>query len=154
MCKPHMCETHIGANVAIFLGYTVCLEFALKSLLWGLQAAFCKLKSITDLQLGYARFPVTVTTVCRGVGGKLCTNLFLCYWLVFLTTCAPYTAKNPWFHKPLGVYSSSPDTDWGSGLWELISPEFTSIIKSCCLQSGLGDFVSRSNTKLNSKKDV
>jgi hypothetical protein len=63
--------------MAIFLGFTVCLEFALNSLLWGLQAAFCKLKSVTDLQLGSARFPVTVTTVCREVEGKLCTSLFL-----------------------------------------------------------------------------
>jgi hypothetical protein len=48
---------NIGANVAIFLGFAVCLEFALNSLLWGLQAAFCKLKSVTDLQLGSTRFP-------------------------------------------------------------------------------------------------
>jgi hypothetical protein len=47
-----------------FLGFTVCLEFALNSLLWGLQTAFCKLKIVTDLQLGSARFPVTVTTFC------------------------------------------------------------------------------------------
>jgi hypothetical protein len=30
----------VGANVAIFLGFNVCQEFALNSLLWGLQAAF------------------------------------------------------------------------------------------------------------------
>jgi hypothetical protein len=61
--------------MAIFLGFTVCLEFALNSLLWGLQAALCKLKSVTDIQLGSARFPVTVTTFCRGVGEKLCNHL-------------------------------------------------------------------------------
>jgi hypothetical protein len=30
----------VGANVAIFLGFTVYLESALNSLLWGPQAAF------------------------------------------------------------------------------------------------------------------
>jgi hypothetical protein len=42
-----------------------------------------------------------------GVGGwkgKLCTSLFLCNWLVFLTTCEPSTAKTPWLHKPPGGY--------------------------------------------------
>jgi hypothetical protein len=68
----------VGANEAIFLGFTVCLEFTLNLLLWGIQTAFCKLKSVTDLQLGSARFPVTVTTFCRGVEEKLCTSLFLC----------------------------------------------------------------------------
>jgi hypothetical protein len=28
---------YVGVNVAIFLGFTVCLEFTLNSLLWGLQ---------------------------------------------------------------------------------------------------------------------
>jgi hypothetical protein len=68
----------VGANMAIFLGFTVCPEFTLNDLLWGLQAALCTLNNITDLQLGSARFPVTVTTFCRGVGGKLCNQLVSC----------------------------------------------------------------------------
>jgi hypothetical protein len=46
----------VGAKVGFFLGFTLCLEFALNSLLWGLQAAFCKLKSVTDLQLALQGF--------------------------------------------------------------------------------------------------
>jgi hypothetical protein len=61
--------------MAIFLGFTVWLEFTLSSLFWGLQAAFCKLKSVTDLQLGSARFTVAVTTFCREVGGNSVTDL-------------------------------------------------------------------------------
>jgi hypothetical protein len=80
----------------------ICLEFPTLEP----QAAFCKLKSVTDLQLGPARFPVTVTTVYRGVEGKLCTSLFLCNWLVFLTICKPSTAKRPWLHKPPGGYTT------------------------------------------------
>jgi hypothetical protein len=57
-----------------FLGFNVCLEFTLNSLLWGLQAASCKLKSVTDLQLGWAWFPVTVTTFCSEVRRKLCNQ--------------------------------------------------------------------------------
>jgi hypothetical protein len=81
--------------MAIFLGFTVYLEFTLNSLLWGLQIAFCKVKSVTDLQLGSARLPVTVTTVCRGIGRNSVTNLFLCNWLVSLTSCEASTAKPP-----------------------------------------------------------
>jgi hypothetical protein len=62
--------------MAIFLGFTMCLEFTLNSLLWGLQAAFCKLQSITDLQLGSARFPVSVTTFCRGLRGNSVPTCF------------------------------------------------------------------------------
>jgi hypothetical protein len=69
---------HVGANVAFFLGFTVCLEFALNSQLWGLQAAFCKLESVTDLQLGSASFPVTVTTFSRDLWENSVANLFLC----------------------------------------------------------------------------
>jgi hypothetical protein len=65
----------VGANIAIFLGFTMCPEFTLNSLLWGLQAALCMLNNITDLQLGSARFPATVTTFFRGVGKKLCYQL-------------------------------------------------------------------------------
>jgi hypothetical protein len=54
--------------VASSLGFTACLEFTLNSLLWGLQAAFCKLKNVTDLQLSSARFPITVTTFFRELG--------------------------------------------------------------------------------------
>jgi hypothetical protein len=68
-------DTCVGANMAIFLGFTVCLEFTLNSLFWGLQAAFCKLKNVKDLQLGSARFPVPVTKFCSGVGVKLCNQL-------------------------------------------------------------------------------
>jgi hypothetical protein len=64
--------------MAIFLGFTVCPEFALNSLLWELQAALCTLNNITDLQLGSAMFTVTVTIFCRGVGGKLCNQFVSC----------------------------------------------------------------------------
>jgi hypothetical protein len=56
--------------MAIELGFTVCPEFTLNSLLWGLQAAFRKLKSVTDLQPGSTRFPVSVTTFYRGLRGN------------------------------------------------------------------------------------
>jgi hypothetical protein len=64
---------NVGARLAIFLGFTVSHIFTLNSLLGGLQAPFCKLKSITDLQLGSARFLVTVTTFCRRIG-ELCNQ--------------------------------------------------------------------------------
>jgi hypothetical protein len=118
--------------MAIFLEFTVCLELALNSLLWGPQAAFCKLKSVTDLHLGSARFPVTVTSLwggAAGVEGKLCTSLFLCNWLVFLTTCEPSTAKPPWLHKPPGGYITHPLTQINAQGFEKLSPESTSIIK-------------------------
>jgi hypothetical protein len=102
----------VGANMAIFLGFTVCPEFTLNSLWRGLQAALCTL-SITDLQLGSARFPVTVTTFFRGVGGKLCNQLVSCNWLVFLTTCEPQTAKTTWLHNPPGVIKLISWHWWG-----------------------------------------
>jgi hypothetical protein len=89
----------------------------------GPQAAFCKVKSATDLQLGPARFPVTVTT------GKLCTSLFLCNRLVFLTTCEPSTAKTPWLHKPPGGYITHLLTLIRAQGFEKLSPESASVIK-------------------------
>jgi hypothetical protein len=113
---------NVGANVAIFGGFTVCLEFALNSLLWGLQAAFCKLKSITGLQLSSARFPVTVTTFCRGLGRSSVTKLFLCNWLVFLTSCETYTVKYPWLHKPPVGYITHLLTPIRAQSFENLSP--------------------------------
>jgi hypothetical protein len=129
------CWSQHGYFSGLYCVSRTCLEFPT------LGDTSCKLISVTDLHLGSARFPVTVTTVCRGLEGKLCTNLFLCNWLVFLTTCEPSTA-NPWLHHPPGVHNPSPDSDGGSGLSELISSDSASIINSCFLQSGLGDFVS------------
>jgi hypothetical protein len=89
----------------------------------GPQADFCKLKSVTDLQIGPARFPLTVTRVCRWwVEGKLCTSLFLHNWLVFLTTCDPSTAKTPWLHKPYGGYITHLLTVIGTQGFEKLSP--------------------------------
>jgi hypothetical protein len=65
----------------------------------------------------------------KGLGENSVTDLFLCNWLVFLTTCEPYTAKPPGYTTHPGGISSSPDTDHGSGFWELISLESASIIK-------------------------
>jgi hypothetical protein len=113
---------NVGANVAIFGGFTVCLEFALNSQLWGLYVALCKLKNVTDLQLGSVRFAVTVTVFCRGLGRNSVTKLFLCNWLVFLTSCKRYTAKNPWLHKPPGGYMTHLLTLIEAQSFENISP--------------------------------
>jgi hypothetical protein len=118
-----------GANLAIFLGFTVCLEFAWNSLLWGhkqLSAGSKVSQTFSEALQGFLwLWPHSV----GGVRKNSVTNLFFCSWLVFLTTCEPSTAKLPWLHKPLGVYNSFPDTDQGSGLWEFICPESASIIK-------------------------
>jgi hypothetical protein len=121
----------------LFFWDLLCLEFALNFLLWRHK------QSVTDLQQGPARFPVTVTTVYRGVEGKLCTSLFLCNWLVFLTICKPSTAKPPWLHKPPGGYITHLLTLIRAQGFEKLSPESTTVIKipaSC--KSGLSDFVS------------
>jgi hypothetical protein len=133
-----VCWSQPGYFSGIYCMSRICLEFPTL----GPQAAFCRLKSVTDLQRGFARFPVIVTTFCRGVRKNSVTNLFFCSWLVFLTTCEPSTAKLPWLHKPLGVYNSLPDTDQGSGLWEFICPESASIIKFLLPAKWFGDFVS------------
>jgi hypothetical protein len=60
-------------------------------------------------------FPVTVSTFYRGVGGKLYNQL------VFLTTCDPYTAKNPWSHNSPGDYLTHPLTQIGAQDFEKLS---------------------------------
>jgi hypothetical protein len=112
------CRSQHGCFSGIYYVSVICLGFPTL----GPQAAFCKLKSVTDLQLGSARFPIIVTTECRGVEGKLCTSLFLCNWLVFLTTCEPSTAKPPWLHNPPGGYITHLLTlIWAQG-FEKLSP--------------------------------
>jgi hypothetical protein len=56
----------IGYFSGIYYVSGICIGFPTL----GPQAAFCKLKSVTDLQLGPARFPVTMTTVYMGVEEK------------------------------------------------------------------------------------